>query len=102
MDQEKRMRSVGNVTQQATAAFADAQMIARRSADDGPISVLSSDASLHTSVQQLIQQHRQETTSIDEKQRTTRSGNEHEENTSEQVQTIPTVSRIRYPIRQIR
>src|SRR5437588_6745233 len=35
MDQEKRIRRVGKVAQQATAVFADAEIIAVRSADDG-------------------------------------------------------------------
>jgi len=58
MDQEKRMRRVSNKAQQATEVFADAEMIARRCSDDWLIYVLSSDASLPTSVQQRIQQHR--------------------------------------------
>src|SRR5712692_4185908 len=37
MDQEKRIRRVGRVAQQATAVFADAEIIAVRSADDGLI-----------------------------------------------------------------
>ncbi len=37
MDQEKRIRRVGKVAQQATAVFADAEIIAVRSADDGLI-----------------------------------------------------------------
>ena len=58
MDQEKRLRRIGNVAQQATAVFGEAQILARRSADEGLICVLSSEASLHVSVQQHIQQHR--------------------------------------------